>query len=141
MVAQVQWGDVATWLVAAFTGTAAVFAVRAYYSTQSLIALQRREAQAEKAEVLAQKEKEQARLVSAWPGELGPQTDDAFSTLHFSYQNRSDEPVYLMEVGTPNRTRAESQADLEIRRNGGTWIPGRRRTWASPQARVQPHRS
>ncbi|MGA3219320.1 MAG: hypothetical protein ABSE77_09665 [Acidimicrobiales bacterium] len=115
MVAQVQLGDVATWLVAVFTGTAAVFAVLAYFNTQpSILSISSPPSVARLKpngpRLGAQKEREQARLVSGWSGDLGPPPADdahAFASLQVFYQNRSDEPVCLIEVGTPNRTRED----------------------------------
>ena len=110
MLANVKLGDVPTWLAAIFTGLTLAFSLW-------LIWTQRREAKEEK-------ERKQAILVSAWPGDLRPplpDQPDTFASLGFFYQNRSDEPVYLMAVGTLNRGSADRTL---IWRTVGTVGPG-----------------
>ena len=80
---QIQWGDVATWVGGAATAIA-------LFLTYRLLRITRREQRT----LQAEKRQAQARLISAWTGQLQQVPGDPTYSIVVTLQNSSDEPVY-----------------------------------------------
>jgi hypothetical protein len=85
--ADVQWGDVATWVGGGATAAALIL-------TYLLLRATRREQKADQ----AGRHQAQARLVSAWCDDVRPISTDGVHTVTVTLQNSSQEPIYAVMV-------------------------------------------
>jgi hypothetical protein len=79
----IQWGDVAAWVGGIATAVA-------LFLTYGLLRITRREQR----ELQAEKRQAQARLISAWTGQLQQVPGDPARSVAVTLQNSSHEPVY-----------------------------------------------
>ena len=88
-----QWGDVATWAAALFTGGSLIGAVVVLRLQARQLSLQRQDLK-DREELQRQ---DQARHVSAWAGGISA-SSDGLPTVVVEYRNGSEEPVYEAAV-------------------------------------------
>lgn len=101
----IQWGDVATWV----GGIATAIAL---FLTYGLLRITRREQR----ELQAEKRQAQARLISAWTGQLQRVPGDPAYSVKVTLRNSSHEPVYGLRaaVGFSWSTKGSKFAEAKI---------------------------
>lgn len=102
--AEVQWGDVASWVGGGATAIALLL-------TYALLRITR----GEQRDLQSEKHQAQARLISAWSGQIQQVTGDIHDVT-CTLQNSSDEPIYGMRAAVGNHWRAENirYAELDL---------------------------
>jgi hypothetical protein len=90
--AEIQWGDVATWVGGIATAAA-------LFLTYRLLRITRREQRT----LQVEKRQAQARLVSAWTSQVQPTSGSSVSSITVTLQNSSHEPVYGLRVAVGSR--------------------------------------
>lgn len=101
----IQWGDVATWVGGVGTAIALILTYR-------LLRITRREQR----DLQAEKRQAQARLISAWTGQLQQVSSDPACSVVVTLQNSSHEPVYGLRaaVGFTWSTEGSKFAEAKI---------------------------
>jgi hypothetical protein len=87
LAAEVQWGDVATWVGGVATAVA-------LFLTYGLLRITRREQRT----LQAEKRQAQARLVSAWTSQIQLASDGSEYSVTVTLKNSGTEPIYGLRV-------------------------------------------